>query len=722
MRKIYFIFIISISILFTSCSDNLYDKSKQQRADLAEKASEEESTDDIVVGVAWLYDDDNFIRGLKLGLEEVNNSGGIFNKRKIRLKMDYTENNVSVKSLREKQAVTVAVADGFAADPQLIAVIGHRYSYSAIPASIVYENHGILYLAPTATTLNLTNHHFNYLFRMMPNNEKIAQQIACYVYENIAVDGNANCDDVDDNVETKNIVILHTRSAYGTELSDSFIYTIVERYHAKIVLRHSFFGSKKDFTSILIGIKRLPKVDAIFVATGAKLAAKIYAQARDLNISVPFIGGESLDEVVFWKIVREWEREGEEKNKSFVPTAYRLGKHTNTLTSSFVENYKKNYNAEPNRLAFLGYDAIKLLQHGILTANSSTVPSKIAEALRYMPPCLGISGKYYFHVNGESKERNLYFKSVDNKNSFNYHTTHKGNGKSNFYELCGNIDIDGDGIPNYRDKCPTNSEKVGKEVYKQGNLRGCPIDDDLDSVPNYLDKCPNTLKDHLVDSYGCLEKNLTLSSTLPKDKQDNLEKDFDNDGIVDSVDQCPENTSVEVSKGILKKGSRRGCPVDNDEDGVLDYEDNCLNTPSDLIVVHEESDQKGCQLLTTETFISSGHFDFARRSAELPPSAMKYLDTILTRIRSIQLLRKIEIIGYTDSVGNAKTNKILSIDRATTVANYFILKGIDKHIITITGLGELHPIASNKTLIGRSRNRRIEIRIIYAKKRSFGIL
>ncbi|MDJ0805815.1 MAG: OmpA family protein, partial [Gammaproteobacteria bacterium] len=73
-------------------------------------------------------------------------------------------------------------------------------------------------------------------------------------------------------------------------------------------------------------------------------------------------------------------------------------------------------------------------------------------------------------------------------------------------EACGDVievaaveelDSDGDGVPDSRDKCPDTPK--GVEV----DENGCPKDADGDGVPDYLDKCPGTPAGTKVDAQGC---------------------------------------------------------------------------------------------------------------------------------------------------------------------------------------------------------------------------
>ncbi len=72
---------------------------------------------------------------------------------------------------------------------------------------------------------------------------------------------------------------------------------------------------------------------------------------------------------------------------------------------------------------------------------------------------------------------------------------------------------------------------------------------------------------------------------------------------------------------------------------------------------------------------------------------------------------KLSLEGHTDDVGTDVSNQKLSEDRANAAKAYFVNKGIDESRITTTGFGESKPIADNKTVAGRTKNRRVEFRI-----------
>jgi len=70
---------------------------------------------------------------------------------------------------------------------------------------------------------------------------------------------------------------------------------------------------------------------------------------------------------------------------------------------------------------------------------------------------------------------------------------------------------------------------------------------------------------------------------------------------------------------------------------------------------------------------------------------------------------KISVEGHTDNVGNPKSNKMLSDDRAKAVVTAIVAQGIDAKRLSSVGHGQDKPIADNKTEEGRAKNRRVEL-------------
>ena len=116
------------------------------------------------------------------------------------------------------------------------------------------------------------------------------------------------------------------------------------------------------------------------------------------------------------------------------------------------------------------------------------------------------------------------------------------------------------------------------------------------------------------------------------------------------------------------------------------------------------------QFLPSKNWALDGcNFDFGK--ATLQESSFAVLDDLVAYLKRKEDDR-IEIGGHTDNVGNAASNLKLSLDRANTVRDYLIGKGVDPARLTAKGYGMTQPVAENKTEAGRAENRRTEVTIM----------
>ena len=136
---------------------------------------------------------------------------------------------------------------------------------------------------------------------------------------------------------------------------------------------------------------------------------------------------------------------------------------------------------------------------------------------------------------------------------------------------------------------------------------------------------------------------------------------------------------------------------DSDGDGILDNLDKCPNTPKGASV-----NSYGCWAYQGDIL-----FDFDKY--DLKPGAYPILDEAIVVYENNPGI-KVEVQGYTDSIGTEEYNLGLSERRAKTVEAYLEGKGVDPNAISAKGYGEANPVASNDTKEGRAQNRRVEFR------------
>jgi len=107
--------------------------------------------------------------------------------------------------------------------------------------------------------------------------------------------------------------------------------------------------------------------------------------------------------------------------------------------------------------------------------------------------------------------------------------------------------------------------------------------------------------------------------------------------------------------------------------------------------------------------LNNVHFDVNK--ATLRADSFKELDELVSYLRNKEQVR-IEIGGHTDNAGKEDSNLKLSEQRATTIRNYLLKKGITGGRVEAKGYGASQPVADNDTPEGRQLNRRTEVRIL----------
>lgn len=229
------------------------------------------------------------------------------------------------------------------------------------------------------------------------------------------------------------------------------------------------------------------------------------------------------------------------------------------------------------------------------------------------------------------------------------------------FAINGRPDSDNDGLFDDEDACP--------EEFGEKDNYGCPYPDtDGDGVLDMYDECPLTYGTLL----GC--------------------PDSDGDGIRNSEDKCPDVAG-------LKNFS--GC-ADTDGDGVQDSLDPCPD---------KAGTDGGCPKI--ELPIQVVYFKFASASVEdLYHEKLAALAQIVKENPDIFLT----ISGFTDNVDSDYTNNRLSKARAESVKEFLLSAGIRKGNIITHGFGEQNPLADNGSVVGRARNRRVEIQ--FEKRRN----
>jgi chemotaxis protein MotB len=132
----------------------------------------------------------------------------------------------------------------------------------------------------------------------------------------------------------------------------------------------------------------------------------------------------------------------------------------------------------------------------------------------------------------------------------------------------------------------------------------------------------------------------------------------------------------------------------------------------------------GYQIVVTEEYILVRLFNkvlFKPNSFKLTPEAKKALGKLAEIIKELPGNYRVRIEGHTGSdeperpIPGIQDDWDLSIRRATVVARYLALKGVDPSRLEAVGYGNTRPLYTWRNPILQARNRRVEIYIEVAK-------
>ncbi|MCF8248242.1 MAG: OmpA family protein [Saprospiraceae bacterium] len=115
--------------------------------------------------------------------------------------------------------------------------------------------------------------------------------------------------------------------------------------------------------------------------------------------------------------------------------------------------------------------------------------------------------------------------------------------------------------------------------------------------------------------------------------------------------------------------------------------------------------------LKTKKTYTFQNVNFKTGQWDLLPPALPELDGLAAFLKENPKV-KVEIGGHTDDVGNDDDNQLLSQNRAESVYNYLISKGIAPERLKYKGYGESQPIAPNTSSASRLQNRRVACKVI----------
>jgi OOP family OmpA-OmpF porin len=268
---------------------------------------------------------------------------------------------------------------------------------------------------------------------------------------------------------------------------------------------------------------------------------------------------------------------------------------------------------------------------------------------------------------------------------------------------CPDPDNDNDGILDVKDKCPNNPENRNGIEDQDGCPEASDGDRDGDGIPDSKDKCPDDPEDRdgFQDADGCPEA------------------DNDHDGIPDKSDQCPNE--AEDRDGFQDAD---GCPdPDNDHDGIPDVKDKCPNQPE---TYNGFEDQDGCPdkgnvIIQDNNILILQKVLFETGSAEILPESNGILDAVATTVIHHPEFTLLEVQGHADERSSDEYNLRLTKERAHSVVEALVQRGVGRDHLRSQGYGEYCPLDPAHGPDAWEKNRRVEFKVLKTTEGATGV-
>ena len=302
--------------------------------------------------------------GAKLAFKEINASGGVLGKQ-IQTVVADNKGEPSESS----NAMTKVISQD-----KVIAVTGFTTSSNGIAGSAVAEANKIPFVAAATTNPKVT---------LDENTGKVKP----YTFRVCFIDpfqGTVGANFVLSTLKAKNAVVMIDNSSDYSKGLAKFFTEAFTKGGGKVASEVAYLQKDQDFKTILTSIKA-SNPDVIYLPGYYEEAGKIVKQARELGITVPFVGGDGWDSPKLAEIGGP-----DALNNTYFTNHYSV-EDNSPKSKAFLDAFKKEYGQVPDAMAVLGYDAAYALVDAIKRANS-TESDKIREALANTKDFQGVTG------------------------------------------------------------------------------------------------------------------------------------------------------------------------------------------------------------------------------------------------------------------------------------------------------------------------------------------
>lgn len=271
------------------------------------------------------------VKAIQLALDQVNANGGIDGKKMELVVGDDTGNPKEAPNVAQK----------FASDDRILAVIGHWNSSCTLAARGIYNTAGIPVITDSVNKA-VTDGSTPTMFRISLTDTQQANLLADYAYNTMGA---------------RNAAVMYTANDFGKGLDNDFTKEFTKLGGTVVASETYFEGQSKDFSPQLTKIKA-KNPDLLFVAGYYVETALIAQQRESLGMNVPMLGTDGITSDELIKLGGA-SVEGITFAGFFHPDVKFKG------TDEFVTAFRKAYDKDPDTYAALAYDSANMIIEAI---------------------------------------------------------------------------------------------------------------------------------------------------------------------------------------------------------------------------------------------------------------------------------------------------------------------------------------------------------------------
>jgi branched-chain amino acid transport system substrate-binding protein len=334
---------------------------------------------------SWASEGQEMRRNLELLTAEQNAKGGLLG-RQVELVVEDDGGDPRTASLAAQRLSTKGV----------VAVIGTYGSAVTEASQSIFDEAGIVQVANGSTAVRLTEKGLKYFFRTCPRDDEQGRVGAAVVEKSKAA----------------KIALLHDSSAYSKGLADEIL-ALLKARKANVVFFDALTPKEQDYSSILTKLKAAGP-DVVFFTGYYPEAGLLLKQKRQMGWSVPFIGGDAINNPDLVKIA------GKEAAAGFRFLSPPVPKDLDTPEAkAYVASYQKKWGEAPSSIyGVLAGDGFRVVARAIELAKG-TEPEKVRAALTgQVKDFPGFTGKISFNAKGDRVGELYRVYQVDKAGSF----------------------------------------------------------------------------------------------------------------------------------------------------------------------------------------------------------------------------------------------------------------------------------------------------------------